>query len=140
MPRYGRLFTFRIEPRIGFPFSRAWDTLRDTWDRISRKIAKRTMDMPNKMNKKNGKSQPIHHKIIDDVFTDAVEMVKPRFEVDYDAYLERLWQANPEIYKRIKRSSTLEDARRSIFIYLEKVSMQFFKNILIVKIVFCSWH
>ena len=29
--------------------------------------------------------------IIDDVFTDVVEMVKPRFEVNYDAYLDRLW-------------------------------------------------
>jgi lysine 2,3-aminomutase len=77
-------------------------------------------------NKKNRKSQPIHTKIIDDVFTDAVEMVKPRFEVDYDAYLERLWQANPEIHKRIKRASTLEDARRSLFIYLEKTERQLF--------------
>jgi len=126
MPRQGCLFAFQVKPRIGFPFSRVWDTLRDTWERISRKVAKRTMDMPNKMNKKNGKSQPIHHKIIDDVFTDSVEMVKPRFEVDYEAYLERLWQANPEIYKRIKRSSTLEDARRSIFIYLEKAERHLF--------------
>ncbi len=126
MPGHGCLFAFQVKPRIGFPFYRVWDTLRETRVRISREIAKRTMDIPNKMNKKNRKSQPIHHKIIDDVFTDAVEMVKPRFEVDYDAYLERLWQANPEIYKRIKRSSTLEDARRSIFIYLEKAERHLF--------------
>ncbi|MGB2907585.1 MAG: KamA family radical SAM protein [Candidatus Aminicenantaceae bacterium] len=82
--------------------------------------------MPNSPNEKNRRSQPLHTKIIDDVFTDAVEMVKPRFEVNYDAYLERLWQANPEIHRRIKRSRSLEEARRSLFIYLEKTERRLF--------------
>jgi lysine 2,3-aminomutase len=82
--------------------------------------------MPNSPNGKNRRSQPLHTKIIDDVFTDAVEMVKPRFEVNYDAYLERLWQANPEIHRRIKRSRSLEEARRSLFIYLEKTERRLF--------------
>jgi lysine 2,3-aminomutase len=70
--------------------------------------------------------QPIRTKIIDDVFTDAVEMVMPRFEVDYEAYLERLWQANPEIHLRLKRSRSLEEARRSLFVYLEKTERRLF--------------
>jgi hypothetical protein len=36
--------------------------------------------------------------IIDDVFADAVATFKPRFEVNYEAYLDRLWDANPELH------------------------------------------
>lgn len=69
----------------------------------------------------------IQTKIIDDVFTDAVEMVKPRFEVDYDAYLNRLWEANPEIYKCLKNASDLEKARDLIYSYLERAEREIFK-------------
>ncbi len=62
--------------------------------------------------------QPIRTKIIDDVFTDAVDMVKPRFEVNYEAYLDRLWEANPDIYKILKNSKDLETARESMYNYL----------------------
>ncbi len=72
------------------------------------------------------RTQPLQTKIIDDVFADAIEMVKPRFEVDYAAYLERLWQANPKIHQRLKRSRSLEEARRSLFIYLEKAERRLF--------------
>ncbi|MFC2139652.1 KamA family radical SAM protein, partial [Bacteroidota bacterium] len=65
-------------------------------------------------------------KIIDDVFTDEIALLKPRFEVDYDAYLERLWEASPEIYKLLKRAKTLEDARNSMFRYIEKVERNIF--------------
>ena len=61
----------------------------------------------------------VHTKIIDDVFTDAIEMVKPRFEIDYEAHLDRLWEANPEIFQRLKNANTLDAARESIFSYLE---------------------
>ncbi len=71
--------------------------------------------------------QPIRTKIIDDVFTDAVDMVKPRFQVDYDAYMERLWQANPEIHARLIKAETLEEARDSLYAYLEKAERRIFE-------------
>jgi len=71
-------------------------------------------------------TKPLQTKIIDDVFADAIEMVKPRFEVDYEAYLERLWQANPEIHRRLKRARSLEEARRSLFTHLEKAERRLF--------------
>ena len=41
--------------------------------------------MANKTNKnEKDRVNPIRTKIIDDVFTDSVEMVKPRFEVNYE--------------------------------------------------------
>lgn len=70
----------------------------------------------------------IQTKIIDDVFSDAVEMVKPRFEVDYDAYLERLWEANPEIYNYLKYASDLEEARDAVYSYLERAEREIFKT------------
>lgn len=79
---------------------------------------------------KSGKSissQPIRTKIIDDVFTDAVDIVKPRFQVDYEAYLDRLWQANPEIHKRLIKANTLEEARDSLYSYLEKAERRIFE-------------
>ncbi len=59
-------------------------------------------------------------KIIDDVFTDEIAMVKPKFEVDLSAYVERLWEANREVYKFLKSAENLEDARDKMFTYLEK--------------------
>jgi len=76
----------------------------------------------------NGQSvKLIQTKIIDDVFTDAVEMVKPKFEVNYDAYLERLWQANGDIYDILKNAEHLESARDSLMTYLEKAEREIFK-------------
>ena len=71
--------------------------------------------------------QRIQSKIIDDVFTDAVEMVKPRFEVDFSAYLDRLWEANPEIYNCLKNASKLEEARDALYSYLERAEREIFK-------------
>ena len=39
--------------------------------------------------------------IFDDVFTDTVEMAKPRFLVDHDAYLHLLWEANKELLEKL---------------------------------------
>lgn len=64
--------------------------------------------------------------IIDDVFTDAVAIVKPRFEVDYDAYLERLWDANPSIHKLLKEAPDLEEARDAMYAYLERAERAVF--------------
>jgi lysine 2,3-aminomutase len=65
-------------------------------------------------------------RIIDDVFTDAVDSVKPRFAVDIDAYVNRLWDANPHIYKLLTESETLEDAREKLYDYLEKAERKIF--------------
>ena len=83
--------------------------------------------MTEKTKNNPGQVAPIRTKIIDDVFTDSVEMVKPRFEVNYEAYLQRLWEANPEIHRRLKRAKTLEGARNSMYIYLEKAEREVFK-------------
>ncbi len=69
----------------------------------------------------------IRTKTIDDVFTDEIEMVKPRFEVNYDAYLNRLWEANPEIYKCLKEASDLEKARDTLYSYLERGERKIFE-------------
>ena len=66
-------------------------------------------------------------KIIDDVFTDSVEIVKPKFVVDYDAYLDRLWDANPELHKCLKNASSLEGARDAVYSYLERAEREVFK-------------
>lgn len=55
-------------------------------------------------------------KIIDDVFTDEISFFKPKFEVDYDAYVERLWEANPELNKILKNAADLEAARDAVFL------------------------
>ncbi len=71
-----------------------------------------------------------HHrvstKIIDDVFTDAVAMIKPRFEVDYKAYLIRLWEANGHIHRLLKDAPDLEAARDALFLYLERAERAIF--------------
>jgi len=71
--------------------------------------------------------QVIRTKTIDDVFTDAIEMVKPRFEVNYDEYLKRLWEANQEIYKLLKEAPDLEKARDDFYSYLEKAERRIFE-------------
>lgn len=81
-----------------------------------------------KKRRKSAKARPrIQSKIIDDVFTDAVEMVKPRFEVNLEAYLDRLWEANPEIYQCLKKANDLEQAREGVYSYLERVERDIFR-------------
>jgi len=58
-------------------------------------------------------------KLLDDVFTDEVSLFKPHFEVDYEAYLQRLWDSNPAIYEILKNADTLEAARDALYSYLE---------------------
>ena len=65
-------------------------------------------------------------KIIDDVFSDEISIFKPKFEVDYEAYLERLWKANPEIHTILKTASDLESARDGLYAYLEKAERKIF--------------
>ncbi len=65
-------------------------------------------------------------KLLDDVFTDEVSLFKPHFEVDYEAYIQRLWDSNTEIYEILKNSDNLEDARDSLYNYLEKSERKVF--------------
>lgn len=65
-------------------------------------------------------------KIIEDVFTDEITLLKPRFAVDYEVYLQRLWEANPDIYQILKDAPELESARGALFGYLEKAERAVF--------------
>jgi lysine 2,3-aminomutase len=65
-------------------------------------------------------------KIIDDVFSDEISIFKPKFEVDYEAYLERLWKANPEIHTILNAASDIESARDGLYTYLERAERQIF--------------
>ena len=65
-------------------------------------------------------------KLLDDVFTDEVSLFKPHFEVNYEAYIQRLWDSNPDIYEILKQSSDLEAARDSMYNYLEKAERKVF--------------
>ena len=53
----------------------------------------------------------VQTRIIDDVFTDGVEMVKPKFESDYRAYVDRLWEANPDLHNCLQNADSLDKAR-----------------------------
>ena len=68
----------------------------------------------------------ISTRLLDDVFTDEVSLFKPHFEVNYEAYIQRLWDSNPDIYEILKDSSDLETARDSMYIYLEKAERKVF--------------
>ena len=65
-------------------------------------------------------------KILDDVLTDEVSLFKPHFDVDYNAYLQRLWQSNPDIYEILKNAPDLESARDAVYSYLEKAERSIF--------------
>ena len=80
----------------------------------------------------NHKAQPslklkrVSTKIIDDVFTDEVSLIQPRFEVDYEAYLHRLWEANPDIQQILQNAPDIETARDALYSYLEKAERAIF--------------
>lgn len=65
-------------------------------------------------------------RLLDDVFTDEVSLFKPRFDVDYEAYLQRLWESNPEIAAILKKSADLETARRALYDYLDQAERRVF--------------
>lgn len=87
-----------------------------TSEKISDEISKKTAQEP----------KPISTRIIDDVFTDAVAFIKPRFEINYEAYLDRLWEANPEITGILRHANDLENARDGVFSYLERAERAIF--------------
>ena len=88
-------------------------------------MEKKTISKKPGTTEKPGK-KVIHTRIIDDVFTDAVDAVKPRFHVNIDAYVDRLWEASPKIHEILKTSQDLEDARLKMYEYLEKAERRIF--------------
>jgi lysine 2,3-aminomutase len=77
--------------------------------------------MPDEHDKKRQfKPKAVSTTIIDDVFTDSVDVVKTVFKIDYDACLGRLWEANLEIYSMLKEAPDLESARDKTYSYLER--------------------
>lgn len=69
----------------------------------------------------------ISTKLLDDVFTDEVSLFKPHFEVDYEAYLQRLWDSNPDIYEILKNAGELAEARDMLYNYLERSERKIFE-------------
>ncbi|MBN2601279.1 MAG: KamA family radical SAM protein [Candidatus Marinimicrobia bacterium] len=65
-------------------------------------------------------------RILDDVFTDEVSLFKPHLEVDYEAFLQRLWNSNPDIYQILKSAESLESARNELYNYLDKSERNIF--------------
>jgi lysine 2,3-aminomutase len=84
--------------------------------------------------KKSLKSTRIHSpklkwvstRLLDDVFTDEVSLFKPHFEVNYEAYLQRLWESNRDIYELLAMANDLETARENLYNYLEKAERKVF--------------
>ena len=64
--------------------------------------------------------------VTDDVISDPLVAEKPRFIVDYDRYLQTLWEANPELHRILKESPSLELARDGIFAYLDRAERAVF--------------
>ena len=64
--------------------------------------------------------------IIDDVFADMVEKVKPKFEEQYKVCIDRLWKESPEIYNCLNNAINLEKARDAVYFYLEKAERKIF--------------
>jgi len=64
--------------------------------------------------------------VADDIFTDVLELEKPRFVVDYDKYLKLLWEANPELHQILKEQDDLEGARDAVYAHLERCERAIF--------------
>lgn len=65
--------------------------------------------------------------LLDDVFTDEVNLFKPHFELNYEAYVQRLWDSNPDIYQLLKSADALETARDALYNYLDKSERKVFE-------------
>ena len=84
-----------------------------------------------KVEQKKGKSSSrdlnwIATKILNDVLTDEGSLFKPGFNMDYDAYLQRLWDSNHDIYVILSNAKDLEEARDSLYTYLDQAERKVF--------------
>ena len=84
----------------------------------------------NKNSKKASAYSPklkwVSTRLLDDVFTDEVSLFKPQFKVDYEAYLQRLWDSNQDIYSILKKADNLESAREELYNYLDRAERRVF--------------
>ena len=65
-------------------------------------------------------------RIVDDVFADAAEMLKTRFEYDYNSYIDMLWNSNPDIRSILESAADLESARDSLYTWLDRAERKIF--------------
>ena len=84
------------------------------------------MDAPTESPEVSGHEPAPSTTIIDDVFADAVATFKPRFEVNYEAYLDRLWDANQEMRRILQESTDLETARDAMYAALDRAERSVF--------------
>ncbi len=82
--------------------------------------------IPKKSHLHSPKLKWVSTRLLDDVFTDEISLFKPEFKVDYEAYLQRLWDSNTEIYEILKSAKDLEAARDELFNYLDKAERKVF--------------
>ena len=66
-------------------------------------------------------------RIVDDVFADSVEMLKTRFDYDYDTYIKMLWGSNGDIHELLKAAPDLESARDSMYSYMDRAERKIFE-------------
>jgi lysine 2,3-aminomutase len=75
---------------------------------------------------KHAMKKVVDTRIVDDVFADAVEMLRSRFQADTNAYIRLLWESNPSLHKILSESDHPEEARDGVFSYLEKTERTVF--------------
>lgn len=66
-------------------------------------------------------------KVLDDVFTDEMILLKPKKEVNYDTYLQKLWDSNPSVYDILRNAGELEEARELLYEYLNSAERKVFE-------------
>lgn len=74
----------------------------------------------------DGHKRPPTTRIVEDVFTDDLELLRPRFGAEYTVFLQRLWDANPEIHSLLAEAETLETARERLYLYLDSAERKVF--------------
>lgn len=65
-------------------------------------------------------------KITQDIFTDEIKLLQPRFDADYKDYLKIIWEENPELQELFKNAPDLETARDRMYTYLEQAERSVF--------------
>lgn len=85
--------------------------------------------MSSRRSEKSGRAplRAISTKIVtDDVIADVLELEKPKLELDYDRYLQRLWDANPELTAILHAGVSLETVREQVYDYLNRCERAMF--------------
>jgi len=65
-------------------------------------------------------------KVQDDVLSDDVSLFKSHFDIDYENYIQRLWDANGDIYQILMEAEDLEQARDKFYAYLDRTERRVF--------------